>query len=137
MPKQAPKTEEFICDVCLKPVQIKDGIVQHRPMPHDYKVALSKWEQQEPAQGFRSLMDRPMRPNLWELGHLKCFADVYEDYWFHLDRCATPAAALRWTAHLGHKIWFDASDWARFIERHFLYKQRNNIDHSGAKPKQD
>lgn len=136
MPKNSAAST-FDCDICSKPVQIAEGLVQHRPMPNDHKVAAAKWAEKHPgpALSLQDLMNGPLEPPLWQLGHLKCFEDIDEDYWFSLDRCSTPGQALNWTAHLGHKVWFDASDWARFIERHFLYRGQNKRDAGSPAPK--
>ena len=125
---QKAKAPKFICDICEKPVEIDKGIVQHRPMPNQFKKDLAAWQKKNPGPvlGLRQLFDRPTEPDLWQLGHLECFKDIYDDYWFSLDRCANPISVLSWTAHLGHKDWFDAHDWARFIERHFLYGRRQS-----------
>jgi hypothetical protein len=122
-PKQSSAVPTFTCDICKKPVEISRGIGQHRPLPHEYKVELAAWQKKNPGpvHDLRDLMTRPQHPELWQLGHLDCLKDIDEDYWFPLDQCATPHQALHWTAHLGHKAWFDPSDWARFIERHFLF----------------
>jgi hypothetical protein len=121
---------KFICDVCDKPVPIEKGIVQHRPLPREFQKSLAEWEKNNPGpvRSLQVFMIRPHKPDLWQLGHLDCFTDINEDYWFSLDRCADANSALSWTAHLGRKIWFDSHDWARFIERHFVY---------GRQPKQN
>ena len=126
---KAPQ-KQFICDICEKPVVIDKGIVQHRPMPRQFKRDLAAWQKKNPGpvHGFQAFMNRPQEPELWQLGHLECFKDINEDYWFLLDQCANANGVVHWTAHLGHKTWFDAHDWARFIERHFLYGRQSKID---------
>jgi hypothetical protein len=132
-----PAQKQFVCDVCDKPVPIQKGIVQHRPMPREFKIQLAAWEKKNPGP-FRTLqvyMDRPDEPPLWQLGHLDCFKDINEDYWFPLDNCANPNGVLHWTAHLSHKAWFDIRDWGKFIERHFLYGKPSKQDSKAADPK--
>lgn len=130
--------EQFICDICDKPVAIKDGIVQHRPMPREYQKELAEWEKTNPgpARSLQNFMTRPREPELWQLGHLDCFKDIRDDYWFSLDRCADEKGALKWTAHLGRKLWFDSHDWAKFLERHFIYGRQSKKDAkaAGARP---
>jgi hypothetical protein len=127
MPKTKPA---FTCDICKKPVEIEKGIVQHKPMPRQFEQELAAWTKKNPGpvHDLRTFLTRPDEPELWELGHLECFKDINEDYWFPLDQCSTPSGVMHWTAHLGHKTWFEAHDWARFIERHFLYPTLSKAD---------
>jgi len=127
----------FVCDVCKKPVSVEKGIVQHRPMPKQFMEDMAKWDEKNPGPAYdlHTFMSRPEEPELWQLGHLSCFKDINEDYWFPLDQCAIPASVLHWTAHLGHKTWFEAHDWARFLDRHFLYKKQSREDVKAAASK--
>jgi hypothetical protein len=132
-----PTQKQFVCDVCDKPVPIQKGIVQHRPMPREFQKELSEWEKANPGpvRSLQSFLTRPQEPQLWQLGHTQCFKDINEDYWFSLDRCGNADGVLNWTAHLGHKVWFDIRDWAKFIERHFLYPRQPKQDAKAAGPK--
>jgi len=129
--------KQFICDICEKPVDIDKGIVQHRPMPRQFTKDLTAWEKKHPGpvRAIQDFMTRPDEPELWQLGHLECFKDINEDYWFSLDRCANANGVMFWTSHLGHKTWFDAHDWARFIDRHFLYGRQSKIDRKATASK--
>ncbi|WP_458317879.1 hypothetical protein [Mycolicibacterium brisbanense] len=118
----------WACDSCGKPVRDGTGYIHVSDFDRaEYRRNLAAWEATLPPRtggpldgllSGRDLMNYP-KPAKWQVHHGKCDPDPdAPDYWFAVERCRTPAAMLRWTAHLLGKGWFaEETDWSDFVYR--------------------
>jgi hypothetical protein len=104
------------CDVCRRPIADGAGYVcVNRDAIRAYNARAEAWEAEHVVDGFYTagaLFDHPeLVP--WKRLHTRCDPDVdADDYFIVVSQLRSPAAVLRWCAHLGEKEWLDRTTWS-------------------------
>lgn len=97
-------------------LEVDDGKAMHQHMnPPEPDIVYEKDDVRLDGFSGGQLLDWPA-PVSWEAYHWACDPDIEAGtYWIEVDRIATYADVLDWTAHLMEKNWFNETDWSDLL----------------------
>lgn len=115
-------TVSVVCDGCGKPIEPGDGYLEV-DSGAAFELHRKRRAATHPPANGRSLVPVDVGalmaagPDIpWQGWHRAC--DPHPDsgtYWFAVERIATIADVLEWTAHLSEKQWLASTDWTRLL----------------------